>query len=240
MRTKKTLLAVFGHYDSRGGTAAIPITANSPGDIQAAKDRYNRDFFGYDPKTDRAERAGVGRQCDILVDQLVRDGETPADADFMYVAELYHRGEIPKVDLADGMNNGGYDVLIELEDDYRGGNAEFDTLKDRVVRLELVQIPEGFFKDIFELEDLDAKTTEGDMNLRYPPEPNGWKHSVNGMSSSEPEQIGWMRRAFKERSDRREGMKIERLKKLAKKLKHPTQTRWDDDAYGFIVMGGGE
>lgn len=243
---KSMLLAVFGHYDSRGGTMAIPIEANTPEAIDKAKAIYDKDVFGYEPETNIAENAGVGRQVDKLVDQLMRGDQTPAEADYMYVAELHYPDDLdPEGELQTwhfGEGNGGLDVLIELSDDYRTGPANFDSLKERVVQLELVQIPDGFFKDIDELETLDEAQTQKEMDKVNPPRdgtgPGDWgvRNLVNGFSSNDPDQVKWIRADYKSRGDKREGMKTERLKQLTKVLKQPTQTRWDDDAYGFVVV----
>lgn len=105
---------VFGHYDSRGGTAFVTIAEPTAKEVKAAMSFYNMDFFGYDEETDRANNAGVGRECDVLVDQLIRDGADPATQDYLYVARVYHReGTWP-----DGMRDLESDgfVLEEFED----------------------------------------------------------------------------------------------------------------------------
>ncbi len=89
-------LAVFGHYDSRGGTTAIELPDKpTEADIAAAKDRYNREAFGMSD-ADITEEGNIrstaygmpARACDQIVDKMLRGSNLPGDNDFMYVAEL--------------------------------------------------------------------------------------------------------------------------------------------------------
>jgi hypothetical protein len=75
---KSTLLAVFGHYDSRGGTMAIPITTATTEEMEKAKGRYNTECGRGSGEPDYAEN------------------------DFRFVAELHHPDhEIIQGDLED-------------------------------------------------------------------------------------------------------------------------------------------
>jgi hypothetical protein len=99
-------LAVFGHYDSRGGTTAIPLPDNpTEADVRAAMRRYDLEMFGIDQPGDRITRTVYGmpaRVADQMVHELMHGDELPSEEEFMFVAELHG---------ADGME--GADLEIE-------------------------------------------------------------------------------------------------------------------------------
>jgi hypothetical protein len=128
-------VAVFGHYDSRGGTTAIKLP-NFPTfkDVEAAINRYDVEVFDIDI-TKREEH------------------ETPGLYDFLYVAELYGKLVMPA-------NNGGDleltgSVLID-HDTVMGGDEEPSSIRVGAtivetlaapVQLEFVPFPRNFDLD---------------------------------------------------------------------------------------------
>lgn len=102
MNTKQMTVAVFGHYDSRGGAMGIRIPgAATPDMIQRAKDMYDKDVFGWAEETG-VTTAGVGREVDQIVANLLLDGSKPSDEDFMYVSTLFYPES-----MAEYVENGG-------------------------------------------------------------------------------------------------------------------------------------
>lgn len=72
--SKPTLVVVFGHYDSRGGTTAITIQTPTYDEVVKAISTYDHKCFGLN---------------DEDIADLHPDGYTPGWQDFMYIAELY-------------------------------------------------------------------------------------------------------------------------------------------------------
>ncbi len=86
---KSKLLVVFGHYDSRGGTVAIPIEAATEAEIARACSDYNKSF-----------------QFDELVADYKAHPENfgwnptepyvaPCYEDLLFVAQLWYEGDLP-------------------------------------------------------------------------------------------------------------------------------------------------
>lgn len=73
-----TKVAIYGHYDSRGGGTAVRLPSNATGaDLERAHQRYDEEF-GYDPK---------------------EGYERPSAGDFLHVAEIHSEQELPEGEL---------------------------------------------------------------------------------------------------------------------------------------------
>lgn len=258
-------VAVFGHYDSRGGTTAIRLPDNAvEADVAAAIRRYNRDVFGIEEQGDRIQTTAYGmeaRECDKQVHSLMYPDTTPGVEDFMYVAELHGADEA-----ADGtdLDSGNFRVLIDAAteptnqplrewdqhaldalkdkagqewlDAYREMNStrppEFtadeliDSTLSNLVQLEAVTIPEGYDSDLKLLEaSIDARAAAEDV-------------FVGGFDSRWTEAQQAASKRFQAELDALEVERNERIKLMAFTLKGPQVEvrRWDDDAYGFLLM----
>jgi hypothetical protein len=116
----KTLLAVFGHYDSRGGTMAVPMKEATEEELKEAMKRYEKEFC-WEPD----------------------DGPGPAEHDFMFVAELHHPEDPPILgqDLEE-LGRVVIDTTLEPED-----GEKRKSLIDPV-ELEFVPLADGWDEDI--------------------------------------------------------------------------------------------
>ena len=129
------LLAVFGHYDSRGGTMAIPIEDTSEAEIRRAMKLYNGECFGIEEPGDDIKTTAYGmeaRACDKIVHNLLYSNTTPAEDDFIYTARLWYKDELPDEDLEEAgyvlKDNREVETAIDggLEPGHRGlVNLEF-------------------------------------------------------------------------------------------------------------------
>lgn len=224
---------VMGHYDSRGGTMFVPISAQTQDELVRAFKVYN-DGFGYDPVTDRAEFAGIGRECDVLVDQMIRGkGVSPADEDFLYVARLWYPT--------------GHDIDgIDLEE----YGAVMGPLNDPIMPNDPCPEPEGgwqsYYGDRFAVppipgwsEDrreaflkLSAEWKERDQQYRL--------DSINDPAVLEfiPAPPQTMRKMCDWDDDRKVRYFMRRARTKVGKTppEDGTIPRWDDDAYGFYVI----
>lgn len=99
---KSMLVAVFGHYDSRGGTTAMPISEATEGAVREAIRQYNK-VFGWEESLEEyrkwEERQKTGEpnpkgEFDWAWDPTEPDS-SPGDADFMYIAQLHHPEDEP-------------------------------------------------------------------------------------------------------------------------------------------------
>lgn len=89
----KMLLAVFGHYDSRGGTTGIPIKESTEEAIAAAIKEYNKQF-GWEEDLESYRRDPSAWSWDPT-----EPASSPGEQDLLYVAELWYDGEMPDGDL---------------------------------------------------------------------------------------------------------------------------------------------
>lgn len=219
---------VFGHYDSRGGTAFIEIAEPTVEQVQKACTYYDKEFFAYDEETDRAQNAGVGRECDILADQLVRGGERPSSEDFMYVARLwYAEGTWTRSDETNDLEelgavleavNGGRNGEKQLHPAWTGGPdpgyvSFMDVDRPAYGSDEYMKANEPHFE----------WQQRWETWLRIPPYPvfelEFVRHRINP-DESEDEELQAVRSAA--------------LTDFGKEVTEIP--RWDDDAYGFIVI----
>lgn len=99
---KSMLVAVFGHYDSRGGTTGMPIPEATEGAVREAIRQYNK-AFGWEEELEAyrkwKERQATGEpnpkgEFDWAWDPTEPDS-SPGDADFMYIALLYYPEDAP-------------------------------------------------------------------------------------------------------------------------------------------------
>lgn len=157
-------VAVFGHYDSRGGTVAVRLSKLDDTVLVKAFDVYDS-YFGYDPETRTTTQAGAGREVDQIVQQLLTGGERPSVWDFLFVAQLHDpTNQLAKVapgeyvDLNYGDNhNANTAVVIDEATDFSAdpdkmrefgvrGATEFAIIytAQHPVQLEIVLIPGSF------------------------------------------------------------------------------------------------
>jgi hypothetical protein len=116
------LVAVFGHYDSRGGTTAIPLKEATEAAVNKARKEYNRSF-GIEEAHEPIERTAYGmeaRVADQAVHELMYGDSTPGQDDFMYVAQLhYPKGADLEGDLEEPDSEGRYRRVLK-----EGGEME--------------------------------------------------------------------------------------------------------------------
>lgn len=253
---RSILLAVFGHYDSRGGTTGWPIADRTEAAVAKAFKEYNLELFGYDEAEEKPSNvnAGVGRTVDVMVaDMLYPDG--PAVDDFLYVAELhYEEGADLRGDLEEPDEQGRPRRVLKSggEDDERAGwpsewkldtyQAEYgeattngslirESLK-RPLQLELVTVKNPNLTYQFEkksnLAAVVAEQIIKKIGVNYETKMYYWDN---------PEY-----KRFRGIADRTaEKFRVEREKaavKAARVIADPKVTRWDDDAFGFVVRLG--
>ena len=82
MKTK--VLAVFGHYDSRGGTTGIPLAEVTEESIATVIKEYNA-AFGWEEEVARYKNNPEEWSWDPT-----KEGASPGETDFMYVADLHY------------------------------------------------------------------------------------------------------------------------------------------------------
>lgn len=81
---KSTKLAVFGHYDSRGGTTGISIKDFTLESVFEAIREYNV-AFGWEEEVEQYKKDPSRWAWDPTV-----PGSSPGEQDFMFVAELWY------------------------------------------------------------------------------------------------------------------------------------------------------
>jgi hypothetical protein len=257
-------LAVFGHYDSRGGTTAIGLPEHpTEADVWAAIERYDREVFDIQPTGEIGTTAyGMeARECDKQVHWMMYRDSSPGIEDFMFVAELHGADEVEdgtdldsdgrrvlidasteptnrplevwsKKMMADLEHLKGQEWLDAHNERCKSRPPEFDaaTLIDltlnKPVQLEAVKVPDGFDSDL----DLLAES----IRARAAAE-NVW---VGGCDSRWTEAQAAAAKRFEAEDDELEVERKERIKLMAFTLKGPNVEvrRWDDDAFGFLLM----
>lgn len=254
--TKSMLVAVFGHYDSRGGTTALPlpahcrrckevkrVNAGATFEVKRAMERYDKEIFGIEKPGDDIQSTAYGmpaRQADKMVHRLF-GADSPAIEDFMYVAELHYAAELAEVvESRDvDLDEGDYRVLIEwrandregVVDDHKQKWPKMKTedlpsltkfsLIDPVL-LEVVKVPDGWHAENSAIRDRHDALAKAE---------GLW---LQGSSSSwTPLQIARQKEldaAFEAEERRHQEIIL-----VQAKLPGMTMTRWDDDAYGFVL-----
>lgn len=271
----RLLLAVFGHYDSRGGTMGLALpdaTCGRPkktkriskaaiAGVKACMKRYDKEMFGIEEPTDPIETTAYGmqaREADKAVHSIMYGDSSPGVEDFMYVAELHYPDELGEKTLEGGdLDEGETRVLIEAIANTRQGRVENmltkwpklkhhyedqtigdknyrwlredpeDTIRQSLinpVQLEVVRVPEGW-------QELHNKTYDeywDEFESRHP-----FRKHASFSSNWTPEQNDIIRAAQKRWEEIEADLELLITKNA--NLPDMTLTRWDDDAYGFIV-----
>lgn len=260
MRTMR--LAVFGHYDSRGGTAAVRINAFTKAEVEKAKAAYNLDMFGITEAEERIETTAYGmpaREVDKLVHEMMYRGTTPGEEDFLYVATLhYERMADLEGDLdwsySEPRPGQGYRNLVVSESEEPDENPEYrgepqpepepepppppdptdieQGLEHR--NLELVTMPADWDEDIQADRDNDTKDTN--ERMKRASKPGVWWPSIHGSSSDESAEVKRMRDLFHKREDGREREMKRRMRDATRVIKDARFYSWGDDAFGFIIV----
>jgi len=243
---KRIHVAVFGHYDSRGGTMALEMDDFSEASLEAARRRYDRDVFGIGEDSDAITQTAYGteaRAADRIVHRLLYKDTTPGVADFLYVAEL----TLP-LGLEDAQGELSYpysestDVLIEKVDS-PGGNPDQPDENwkwgEGAVRLELVDATDLSFSDLMAEDDLDHEETLELMNAVHIPDNPYGGNIVRGFATDDVPAIIAIRAAYYKRHARREDRRHQRITARATVLDVPMTWEWGDDAYGFVLVRNG-
>lgn len=133
-------LAVFGHYDSRGGTTGIPLPdAPTEADVRKAIDAYNKCFCWEQMLKEYKEKP------EEWAWNPTEPGSSPGEQDFIFVADL--RGQLPAEyndlqDIGAVLIDAGSEPGIE-------GNELLAQLADHLKRptiLEFVPLDGGFYR----------------------------------------------------------------------------------------------
>jgi len=119
---KSVYVAVFGHYDSRGGTAAIRMTKRTKEALDVAKKRYDSEFFCLDAEYEQ---------------------ERPSDVDFLFVGKLWYPDDLV---LEGDLVNKYTDVVAYCYPVWTVGE-DLELNLQYPVELEVIRIPEDFGKE---------------------------------------------------------------------------------------------
>lgn len=164
---KSIKLAVFGHYDSRGGTTGMPLPDQpTVADLKEAFDKYNNDCFSWGDtiKEYKADPSGWNWNP-------TEPWSSPADNDFMFVAELWYEDEVPDGDLE------GTGVVLIDPDTETAFDAEvmrregidqmvaFHTTLASPTQLEFIPLGMGRYQS--EHEYTEAKEAEGGRSASW-------------------------------------------------------------------------
>jgi len=99
---KQMYVAVFGHYDSRGGTTAMPLTEVTEDTVRRAIKEYNKLFMWEDTLREYREDRQRPEDERLWEWNPLEEGSSPGEQDFLYVAILYYpQGEDLEGDLED-------------------------------------------------------------------------------------------------------------------------------------------
>jgi hypothetical protein len=250
MNERSMWLAVFGHYDSRGGTAAVELAELTEAALADAKRAYDLHFFGIEQPEDPIQSTVYGmeaRKADQIVHSMIYGTSTPGAEDFMYVAQLHYPDPAtwPADFKLDGEltidGTGVSDVLIDnvhIEDGDRVGPSQSWNWNDPPIQLELVIFDRPNFDDIRTREDRLEEAFLKMMDTANPPDPaDPFKRNiVNGSTSYDTDDIRAIRATWRQKQGELEAEREARITQHSKVLKQPRTTRWDDDAFGFVVL----
>lgn len=222
-------VAIFGHYDSRGGTTAIALPDNpTEDDVFAAFTRYDKEVFCIDEAGDIGSTAyGMqARECDKQVHRLIYGDNSVAISDFMYVAEIYG---VPDGLIGHDLEEHG-SVLLSADSAPRDVNFEARKayMAKWFVELEVFKASPEYMDRNVTIDDW----MEPRIGSR-PPEPQ--YDELVALTVNAPMQMEFV--PSKQDGDIDEDIEEARICALAKHIKNPEYHRWDDDAYGFILMG---
>lgn len=113
MAMKVSLVAVFGHYDSRGGTMAIPVSIGTPNQVIEACRKYDEDCFAW---------SQMLQEYDNKPDEWGwnphDENSRPSANDFMYVALLYYPDTVDITKMGDLEGHGTVIVDQSTEPDF--------------------------------------------------------------------------------------------------------------------------
>lgn len=258
-------LAVFGHYDSRGGTTGMPLPDRpTEADVLAAIRKYDRDLFGVGEPGESIQTTAYGmeaRECDKAAHSIIYGDESPGASDFMWVAEIH--GDLLDGDLDDGNRH----VLIdESNEPAPPGLAEWN---ERALATTKGLQGEEWIKAYDEFNRRDPKppeltvteliklTLNNPVQLEFVESPEGFDADLKEREDELEEErkrgcseytfaSDWTEAQTKAADriraaeDAIEAERNERIAKMAKVLKGDKVKvrRWDDDAYGFIIGTG--
>lgn len=209
-----TLIAVFGHYDSRGGTTGMPLAGRNREAVEAAIAEYNKafgweeDIKSYLAWKERQAKGEPNPPCEFdWAWDPTQPYSSPGHSDFMFVAELWYEGELPDGDLEEsGL------VLINkfTEPSFDGADRgefcgeQFELLikltLQRPTQLEFVPTEDGKYDERSRFEEADGI------------DESAWTKHVQGLSKKIREEEG---RPF-------HYLGVE-------------DRSWNDDAFGFII-----
>lgn len=263
---KSMLVAVFGHYDSRGGTTAMLLDDRTPAAVTRAMKRYNVEVFGVEEAHQPIKTTVYGmeaRVADQAAHGMMHGDSTPAEDDFMYVAELHYpdgidlSGDLEEPDgkgmyrrvLKSGGENGEradtdrYGWKLDVE---KKGTPEFpyeQATHESLVRESLtkpVQLEAVMVKELPTPADvLEAiercKVIQQEKPLFTRPKEVPYDEWNSQTYWGDPE--------YKDLQDKIgmfEGHSHDwcekAVVKAARVIKDPSTARWDDDAFGFVLI----
>lgn len=217
---KKTLLAVFGHYDSRGGTSAIMIKEPSMAEVKRACDAYNEDFGWNDTLADYKRWKALPPEEKAATifnwgwDPTATEG--PAADDFLFVAELHYEDELPDGDIED-------DGVVLCDE---STTPDFGALPER-------DMDGSFYHGVWSLKHQIEIALQRLTQLEFVRTPGGGRYGWDNQTmpdSMTPEQAdAW--------NAERDGGLLGYVNERAKVVKGTTDLRsWNDDAFGFVIL----
>lgn len=158
---KSTLLAVFGHYDSRGGTSAYVMKERTLEEVKRLAAIYNQAFAWEEMLKEYAEDLKKPEGKRLWQWDPTQPGSSPADNDFLFIGELWYEGDLPVAEHGGGTDLQDYGAVVidvDTEPDTEGMD-EAKVLKSLAepTRLEFVKIEGGFYarNDDEEVDDVD-------------------------------------------------------------------------------------
>lgn len=222
-------VAVFGHYDSRGGTTAIILPDNpTESDVLTAITRYDKEVFCIDEAGDIGSTAyGMeARTADKLVHRLLYGGDSVGAEDFMYVAQIYG---VPSGLIFHDLEDHG-SVLMDRESYLKDANFEA-----RKAHHPKWMEQSKLFRDSPEWGDTSVNLHDW-IEARigpYPPTPDLEERIRVSLDS--PIQLEFVAHG-QDYEDVDDDVRERLIESLAVYIKNAEFSRWDDDAYGFILM----
>ncbi len=208
----KTLVAVFGHYDSRGGTTAIPIESRTLEAVKKACESYDENGFCWSESNPEP------------------DWIRPSQADFIFVAELHHADD---AEVAGDLVGDTSDVLIDETTEPTQlqpgdmNSTEFFTFVglslQMPTQLELVQFEAG--------ADADVDDAIENLQMAY-----RVKYDVHeGFNADWTSEQTLTSEILRHAVQTLEAYRDERKTSRVQFISNAKTRRWDDDAFGFLV-----
>lgn len=205
-------IAVFGHYDSRGGTTAIPLPDQpTRNDVWESIRRYDLELFGY-TKEDTFDYGSPGIEDFLYVAELHGDlTDRPDDLDSEYGSVLIDNNTVPGGDDEPASTKIDFIIQSTIENPVQ---LEFTRA---VKRHDFPQIPD------------DHPLAERAREVGLDPNRQWWSSSFTPEQNEVNNQLCELRRSWELDAERE-------VAATAKHLTDPSYRNWDDDAYGFILM----